>query len=105
MYHSITFGEKNTWDDWHLIPTSRPVFNPPPTETHMIKIPGANGVLDLSESLTGYPIYENRTGSIEFIVENGHERWDIAYSDIMDYIHGKQMRAILEDDKANPQSS
>ena len=29
FYHSVVFGEKNTWDDWHLVPSSRPVINPP----------------------------------------------------------------------------
>ena len=29
MYHSITIGDKNTWDDWKIIPVSRPVVAPP----------------------------------------------------------------------------
>lgn len=99
MYHSITFGNKNTWDDWHLIPSTRPVFNPPETKTHYVDIPGANGQIDLTESLTGYPVYENRTGSIEFYVANGYEDWSILYSKIMNYLHGKRMRATLEDDR------
>lgn len=28
MYHSITIGDKNTWDDWKMIPVSRPVVAP-----------------------------------------------------------------------------
>lgn len=108
MYHSITFGEKNTWDDWHLVPTSRPVFNPPAQKVKTIDIPGGDGVIDLSQALTGYPVFQNRTGSFEFIVPNGFEpweagiierqRWYVVYSDIMDYLHGQTMRAILEDD-------
>ena len=77
MYHSITYGEKNTWDDWHLLPSTRPLFNPPPTKTKQVDIPGANGAIDLSESLTGYPVYENRTGSTEFYVANGYQDWNI----------------------------
>ena len=99
MYHSITFGDKNTWDDWHLIPATRPVFNPPETKTHYVDIPGANGQIDLTESLTGYPLYENRTGSIEFYVANGYEDWAVLYSKIMNYLHGKRMKATLEDDR------
>lgn len=99
MYHSITFGDKNTWDDWHLIPATRPVFNPPEIKTHYVDIPGANGQIDLTESLTGYPLYENRTGSIEFYVANGYEDWAVLYSKIMNYLHGKRMRATLEDDR------
>lgn len=33
MYHSITIGDKNTWDDWKMIPVSRPVVAPPITAT------------------------------------------------------------------------
>lgn len=101
MYHSITFGEKNTWDDWHLVPSSRPVFSPPEQKLMQIDIPGGDGILDMSESLTGYPIYNNRKGSIEFIVMLGdnYGDWSTRYSDIMDYLHGRTRRAVLEDDK------
>lgn len=105
MYHSITFGEKNTWDDWHLVPTSRPVFNPPSVKTKTLDIPGGDGVIDLTESLSGYPVYNNREGSFEFIVlndfcqiEETYEKWYEVYSSIMDYLHGQQMKAFLEDD-------
>ena len=99
MYHSITFGEKNTWDDWKLVPTSRPVFNPPSLKRRTVDIPGADSFLDVSEALTGYPVYENREGSFEFTVLNGYKEWYEAFSDICDYLHGQKMKAILEDDK------
>ena len=83
QYHSVIFGEKNSWDDWHLIPTSRPVFNPPKPKLKTVDVPGGDGLLDVSELLTGYPVYENRTGSIEFMVHNGYEEWQVAYSNIM----------------------
>ncbi|MGN1097770.1 MAG: hypothetical protein ACI4SS_02615 [Clostridia bacterium] len=105
LYHSITLYKneedyRNTWDDWHLIPSSRPVINPPSVKTNIIDIPGAYGALDLSEALTGYPLYSNRTGSIEFIVANGYKSWDILYSEIMSYLHGKRLYLILEDDSS-----
>lgn len=112
MYHSVTFGEKNSWDDWYIIPTSRPVIVPPDKVVNKVDIPGMYGSLDLSEALTGYPIYQNRTGSLEFIVMNNQldispnigrnfefKRWHLLYSEIMDYLHGKSMEMILEDDK------
>jgi hypothetical protein len=99
MYHSITFGDKNTWDDWGLAPSSRPVFDPPTVKTKTIDIPGGNGVIDLTESLTGYPVYNNRSGSIEFIVVDQDREWYDIYSEIMNYLHGQMMKAILEDDR------
>ena len=107
MYHSITFGDKNTWDDWSLIPNGRPMFVPPTQKTNYLDIPGGNGSLDMSEALTGYPVFNNREGSFTFIVMNEGAAYqpkcsprrleDIA-SRIMSYLHGKRMRAVLEDD-------
>ena len=99
MYHSITYGDKNTWEDWHLVPSSRPLFNPPKVKTTYVDIPGGNGSIDLTESLNGYPVFENRQGSTEYIVMHDYwSSWSDAYSTIMGYIHGRKMRAILEDD-------
>lgn len=117
MYHSITFqkcsngvvvSSKNTWDDWHLAPSSRPVFSPPAQKTRFLDIPGADGFLDMSDALTGYPIYDNRQGSFEFIVINESDGlsapgtdyglWHQRYTEIMEFLHGKELRAILEDD-------
>lgn len=95
--HSVTFGEKNSWKDWFLIPSSRPVINPPSVKTHYVDVPGGNGKIDLTESLTGHPVYDNRTGSLEFYVENGHKDWDVLYSEISNYLHGKTMKIVLED--------
>lgn len=100
MYHSITFGEKNTWDDWHLIPKTRPLFHPPAVRTSFVQIPGSSKTLDLSTVLSGIPIYDNRTGSFEFYVENGFKPWAMLYSEILECLHGQRMRAILEDDPA-----
>ena len=100
MYHSITIGSKNTWDDWHLIPATRPLFNPPTVKTNMVNIPGGDGVLDLTTSLAGRPTYNNRTGSWTFYVQNGFKDWSALYSEIMVYLHGQELRAILEDDPA-----
>lgn len=98
MYHSITIGERNTWSDWHLIPASRPVVNPPPVKTNMIEIPGADGTLDLTESMAGRATFGDRTGSWTFYVENGHATWSSVYSSVMGYLHGKQLTCVLEDD-------
>lgn len=100
MYHSITLGNKNTWDDWHLIPTSRPVINPPSVKKSTIDIPGGDGVLNMTSFLAGRPLYGNRTGSWEFYAENGYRDWSQLFSEIMYHIHGRTMRAVLEDDPA-----
>ena len=113
MYHSMQiipdgydiqksnqkYNGKNTWDDWHLIPSTRPLFNPPAPKTNYIDIPGANGSIDMSTALSSsYPIFSDRTASQEFYVMNGHKEWYNAYSDIMNYCHGQNVIVILEDE-------
>lgn len=96
--HSVIFGNKDSWKDWHLIPASRPVFNPPEVKTTVIDVPGMDGGIDLSEILSGYPLYKNRSGSFEFVVDPDWKPWSEAYSEIANYIHGQHLRAILTDD-------
>lgn len=112
--HSMTFGDKNTWDDWHLVPTTRPVFSFPNLKAQTVDIPGANGKIDLTDALTGYAAYENRTGSFEFMVVNtgqtlsidnsgGYDpastvQWQNTYSVIANYLHGQAMKLTFEDD-------
>lgn len=103
MYHSVTFGDKNTWDDWGLVSEERPFIAPPTPKTNYVEIPGASSELDFSEELTGYPTFNNRTGSLDFIITDQYiseqtQRWRHKYSEIMSYISGRRLKMILEDD-------
>lgn len=111
MYHSITFSNdldstvtgrlvgKNTWDDWHLIPSSRPSVAQAGVSTNFVDIPGrSTGPIDMTEYLTGSVVYGQRKGSFEFIVDNDHESWVTLQNKIVNYIHGKRLRMSLEDD-------
>lgn len=103
MYYSVTFSRdglsKNTWADWYLVPSSRPVIAPPKPKTVKIDIPGSNGDIDLTESLFGDVTYENRTGSIEFIVMNDKPvTWYDLYSDIMNFLHGRNVQLYFEEE-------
>ena len=98
MYHSITFGDKNTWTDWHIVASERPVFSPPSPKFEFIEIPGRASPIDMTETLTGKPTYSQRTGSFDFYVVNGYNRWNELYQTILNHLHGKKLRAILEDE-------
>lgn len=74
MYHSITIGEKNTWDDWKMIPASRPVVAPPVEKVISVDVPGRDGTTYLSKSLTGYPVFQSREGSWEFYLDTDNLR-------------------------------
>lgn len=96
--HAIEISGINTWDKWKMAPTSRPFVSPPSVKEEYVNVPGADGQLDYTEVLTGKPRYANRTGSWQFIVENGHFNWPELYSDILNTLHGKKHKIVLVDD-------
>lgn len=97
MYHSLIISGKNTFTEWGVVPTSRPVVNPPEVKTTYIDLPASNGVLDYSDLLLGTIPYNQRKGSWEFAVRPGYS-WPTVYSSIMNYLHGQKHTVILEDD-------
>lgn len=91
--------EINTYDDWKIVPTSRPVVAPPAKKENEIELTGTYGSLDFSRAHTGLPIYGNRKGSWEFVVLNDFRSWEVAYSDIQHSVHGRRCLVTLEDDR------
>lgn len=109
-YYSIKFSNidgsnsVDTYDDWRLVPESRPLVNPPDVKTEYLDVPGADGSLDYTEALAGIK-YKDREGEWTFYVLNelsglkgSFMRWDQLYSTIMKAIHGKRKRIWLESD-------
>lgn len=90
--------DRNTWEDWHLIPTSRPVVVPPPFNKNKISVKGASGDIDLTYSTAPWPTFGIRSGSWEFIVENGFKSWHVLQNEIAAFLHGRDVRVILQDD-------
>lgn len=100
MYHSITFGEKNSFNDWHLVATERPTIAQAAPKVRYIDLPGANSSIDLTDALSGRASLSNREGSFEFYVLNDYDGYDwvTVYEVVMNYLHGQKLRMTLEDD-------
>lgn len=94
----VTFGTKHSYRDWGLLLKSRPVISPPSPKTVYVDIPGSDGIIDLTGSLTGDVKFDNRTIKCEFVVLDARNRWSDIYSEIMDYLHGQRMRVRLDED-------
>ena len=107
MYHSliINVGDNyiDTWDDWKLIPSSRPVIAPPIERTKFVTVPCRDGALDYSRTPANRPTYDDRTGKIEFYLENDYAGWDweTAYTTICEALKGQRVRFALEDNPSH----
>lgn len=101
MYYSLTFGgEKNTWDDWNLIPTAPPMIAPPEPVLNLVEIPGRRlGPLDLSLFPFNRMSYQRITGSWDFLRETESTTMRKSmYEAIRKYLHGKYTTVMLEED-------
>ena len=111
-YHSITFVKrnvpsgssqpttKNTWDDWKLIPSSRPNISLPNVNYKYVDIPGRNGSIDISDYLVGRPYLSDRSGSFEFYVTNDYTgyNWFYLKDDIRAFLDGSEFEIHLNDE-------
>ena len=108
QYHSMIFTDDNnnilrdTWIDWRLIPDERPSFSAPKQKTDYIDVPGMNGSIDMSETLTGFPLYNNREGSFSFYVDvdsfDSGVTWSDVKNDISNFLFGLKRRVYLRDE-------
>ena len=100
MYHSVLFDGLDCFDEWNIVPSSRPVIASPSQKTSSLEIPGANGSLDTSDILAGHPTFNNRTGSIDFYVLNDEDDYDWVKkkNTFMRFLHGQKHRLVLEDE-------
>lgn len=94
----VMFGNKHSFHNWRLMLRSRPVISPPTPKTVYVDVPGADGSLDMTDTLTGYTQYKNRKISFEFVVMAGRAEWPAIYSEIMDALHGKVLEIVFDDD-------
>ncbi len=95
----VKFDAYHSWDNWNLVLQSISIGMPEP-KTNSVDIPGANGSLDLTETLTGEVVYENRELSFKFETAEQltGKSWADLISEIATALHGKRMNIILDDD-------
>lgn len=97
MLYGVTFGNRHSFRDWQLLLSRRPEISPPSPKTNYIDIPGGDGCLDLTESLTGDVQYRTRAIKFTFVTVRPRRQWTDLYSDIQDCIHGQRMKIILDE--------
>lgn len=97
--HSVKFGSYNSWDDWHMMPVKRPFIENAGLKEKTVDIVGANGELDYTTALRGYPLYENRKGKLKFrLVDDGFKSMLSRRNAIASYLHGRYRQMVLEDE-------
>ena len=97
MINDVIFNnEKSAYDDWNIVLTKAEIPLPTP-KTSIVDIKGADGVLDLTEALTGDVQYNNRPIKLTFEMMDDTD-YSTLISDISNYLHGKVVTVTLSND-------
>lgn len=96
---TVTFGIKNSYDDFGLILTDKDIGFPEP-KLEEVDVIGADGVIDLSEVLNDDIKYKTRKLQFTFTVLKGNKYWASTVADVANYLHGKKLRIQMDFDPA-----
>lgn len=94
----VTFGTKHSYKDFGLILTSKTV-NLPDLKTETQDVPGMDGELDLTDAITDDVKFKNRKLSFTFTVIDPVKQFFIVLSEVTNFLHGKRLRVVMDDDK------
>ena len=98
MLNDVIFNdEKSAYDEWNIVLTKAEIPLPEP-KTSFVEIKGADGVLDLSEVLTGDILYNNRAITLTFEMMDDTDYYDLI-SNISNYLHGRIVTITLTNDE------
>lgn len=90
--------EFHTYDDWKLYITNTNCIGNPEQYTNYVEIPGRDGRLDMSEALTGRPVYLGRKLTIELASARPKTMWDATISYFRNHINGRVCRITFDND-------
>lgn len=96
--NGVMFDGIHSYYDLDMFLASRPDYGTPKPKTNTVEIPGADGVLDMTEANAGEVKFQNRTITLTFsgFVEiDQQEEWK---SRIRNALHGKRIERIVPDD-------
>lgn len=90
----------HSYDDWGLYITNTNCIGAPEQQTRYIEIPGRNGLLDLSEAISGRQIYKSRPIKINLAGRRNKVTWDSVISTFRNEINGKICHITFDNDKS-----
>lgn len=87
---------KHTRDDYNMYLTAPPEIGTAMPKTVYVDVPGADGKLDLTESVSGEISYENRTIKLEFAAKIEERFQENFIHQVNGDLHGKRLRMFVD---------
>lgn len=86
--HRLIVGGTDVCEAFGLVMLDSSTFGFPEPKTYTVDIPGGNGVIDLTEALTGDVAYERREQRMEFACEDAAD-WPRTLRLVSSMLHGR----------------
>lgn len=96
--YGVTINGKHSFGTYKLILTNNDVNETPTPKTSYVSVPGSSKIIDLSEVISGQPVYDSRKLKFNFAAGNNPETWPARYSKFLNDVHGKHVKLILDND-------
>lgn len=90
--------EFHTFDDWNLYIVNTDCIGNPEQYTNYVEVPGRDGRLDMSEALTGRPVYLGRKLKIQLSSARPKTMWDATVSYFRNHINGRVCKITFDND-------
>lgn len=99
-HYGVTFtvgsSSKHSYADYGVYPTTAwPDIPAAQVKTKIIDMPAMDGGLDLSESLTGWPVYKTRKATFTFLVPE-ERLWEETFTRMRTDLHGRIAQLVRD---------
>ena len=88
----------HTLADWELAVGNTDYIGEPVLETYSLDVFGRPGLLDMSESIAGRPIFKYRPITVKFGGIRSRMNWDHVISDFRNLFDGQRVQLIFDND-------
>lgn len=96
--YACTINGKHTYYYYGLYVTNTAPIAPPEVRTQYIEVPGRNGNIDLTDALTGRPVYGDREITLELGGKKPAGEWPGFFSRFLADVHGKKVEIVFDND-------
>ena len=94
----VEHTEYHTFRDFSLLPTKPPCFDPPEPRIKLVTVPGSSTPVDMTEEAAGRPLYQDRKGTMSFMIYADREDWQGIYQSVIDAINGNVIQVSPDED-------
>lgn len=89
----------HTYGSWGMLQVGPAVVSPPKVQTNFIEVTGRDGSLDYTTALDGNVHFNSRDFETTLRCVATRAELPIIYSKILNFLHGRKLKAICDDDQ------